>query len=340
LELAITDWTGKAKLGRHTIGGFQFDDGRRLDLTLAYRTIGSLDSGAGNAVLLLHGTTGSGQQFLQPSTADFLFDSGQPLDVGRFFVILPDAIGAGLSSRPSDGLGPDFPRYGYGDIVEAQHRLLVQGLGIERLRLLLGTSMGAMQTWMWGERYPDVAQALMPIASLPERITGRNLLWRRMVIDLIESDPGYAAGRYDEQPAGLGHAMALSQLMSGSPRQMASDLRSIDAADAQVNRTERQALEGADANDVIWEFDASRDYDPAPELQAITAPLLAVNFEDDELNPVELGGLERAILKVPHGQAVTLPASPKSLGHETIQFAEIWRGQLAGLLAQTDTTPA
>jgi homoserine O-acetyltransferase/O-succinyltransferase len=340
LELAITDWTGKAKLGRHTIGGFQFDDGRRLDLTLAYRTIGSLDSDAGNGVLLLHGTTGSGQQFLQPSTADFLFDSGQPLDVGRFFVILPDAIGAGLSSRPSDGLGPDFPRYGYGDIVEAQHRLLVQGLGIERLRLLLGTSMGGMQTWMWGERYPDVAQALMPIASLPERITGRNLLWRRMVIDLIESDPGYAAGRYDEQPAGLGHAMSLSQLMSGSPRQMASDLRSIEAADAQVNRTERQALDGADANDVIWEFDASRDYDPAPELQAITAPLLAVNFEDDELNPVELGGLDRAILKVPHGQAVTLPAGPKSLGHETIQFAEIWRDQLAGLLAQTDTTPA
>jgi homoserine O-acetyltransferase len=336
----MTDWTGKAKLGRHTTRDFQFDDGRRLDVTLAYRTLGTLDADAGNAVLLLHGTAGSGLQFLQPSTADFLFESGQPLDAGRFFVILPDAIGAGLSSRPSDGLGPDFPRYGYGDIVEAQHRLLAQGLGIERLRLLLGTSMGGMQTWMWGERYPDAARALMPIASLPERITGRNLLWRRMLIDLIESDPGYAAGHYEQQPAGLGHAMALSQLMSGSPRPMASDLRSIDAADAQVNRTERQALDGADANDVLWEFDASRDYDPAPELQAIRAPLLAVNFEDDELNPVELGGLDRAIPKVPRGQAMTLPASPKSRGHETIQLAEIWSGHLAGLLAQTETTPA
>lgn len=336
----MTDWKGKAKLGRHTIREFRFADGRRLDVTLAYRTLGTLDADAGNAVLLLHGTAGSGLQFLQPSTADFLFESGQPLDAGRFFVILPDAIGAGLSSRPSDGLGPDFPRYGYGDIVEAQRRLLAEGLGVERLRLLLGTSMGGMQTWMWGERHPDAARALMPIASLPERITGRNLLWRRMLIDLIESDPGYAAGHYDQQPAGLGHALALSQLMSGSPRPMASDLRSIDAADAQVSRTERQALDGADANDVLWEFDASRDYDPAPELRAIRAPLLAVNFEDDELNPVELGGLGRAIPKVPRGQAVTLPAGPKSRGHETIQLAEIWSGQLARLLAQTETAPA
>jgi homoserine O-acetyltransferase/O-succinyltransferase len=336
----MTDWKSRAEPGQHTISDFRFGDGRRLDVTQAYHTLGSLDSGGGNAVMLLHGTTGSGQQFLQPSTADFLFGSGQPLDVSRFFVILPDAIGHGRSSRPSDGLGPDFPRYGYGDIVEGQHRLLVQGLGIERLRLLLGTSMGGMQTWLWGERHPGIAQALMAIASLPERITGRNLLWRRMLIRLIESDPGYARGRYGKQPAGLGHAMALFQLMVGSPGQMASDLGSIDAADAQIHHVETQALDGEDANDVIWEFDASRDYDPAPELHAIRAPLLAVNFADDELNPVELGGLERAIAKVAHGRAMTLPAGPKSRGHQTLRVAEIWRDHLAGLLAQTETTPA
>jgi homoserine O-acetyltransferase/O-succinyltransferase len=336
----MTDWKSTAEPGQLSISDFRFEDGRRLDVTLAYHTLGSLDSGAGNAVMLLHGTTGSGQQFLQPSTADFLFGSGQPLDVSRFFVILPDAIGHGRSSRPSDGLGPDFPRYGYGDIVEGQHRLLVQGLGIERLRLLLGTSMGGMQTWLWGERYPDAAQALMAIASLPERITGRNLLWRRMLIRLIESDPGYAGGRYAKQPAGLGHAMALFQLMVGSPAQMAADLGSIEAADVHVNQVEAQALDGEDANDVIWEFDASRDYDPAPQLHAIRAPLLAVNFTDDELNPVELGGLERAIDKVPYGRGVTLPAGPESRGHQTLRFAEIWRDHLAGLLAQTQTAPA
>jgi homoserine O-acetyltransferase/O-succinyltransferase len=336
----MTDWKSTAEPGQLSISDFRFDDGRRLDVTLAYHTLGSLDSGAGNAVMLLHGTTGSGQQFLQPSTADFLFGSGQPLDVSRFFVILPDAIGHGRSSRPSDGLGPDFPRYGYGDIVEGQHRLLVQGLGIERLRLLLGTSMGGMQTWLWGERYPDAAQALMAIASLPERITGRNLLWRRMLIRLIESDPGYAGGRYAKQPAGLGHAMALFQLMVGSPAQMAADLGSIEAADVHVNQVEAQALDGEDANDVIWEFDASRDYDPAPQLHAIRAPLLAVNFTDDELNPVELGGLERAIARVTYGRGVTLPAGSQSRGHQTLRFAEIWRDQLAGLLAQTQTAPA
>jgi homoserine O-acetyltransferase/O-succinyltransferase len=336
----MTDWKSTAKPGQHTISDFRFADGRRLDVTLAYHTLGSLDSRAGNAVMLLHGTTGSGQQFLQPSTADFLFGSGQPLDVSRFFVILPDAIGHGRSSRPSDGLGPDFPRYGYGDIVEGQHRLLVQGLGIERLRLLLGTSMGGMQTWLWGERYPDVAQALMAIASLPERITGRNLLWRRMLIRLIESDPGYAGGRYAKQPAGLGHAMALFQLMVGSPAQMASDLGSIEAADVHVNQVEAQALDGEDANDVIWEFDASRDYDPGPLLDAIRAPLLAVNFTDDELNPTELGGLERAVAMVPYGRGVTLPAGPQSRGHQTLRFAETWSDHLAGLLAQTETTTA
>jgi homoserine O-acetyltransferase len=335
----VTDWKSQATPGQHTISGFRFDDGRRLDLNLAYHTLGSLDADAGNAVMLLHGTIGSGQQFLQPSIAEFLFDRGQPLDASRFFVILPDAIGHGGSSRPSDGLGPDFPRYGYGDIVTAQHSLLVDGLGIEALRLLLGTSMGGMQTWMWGARYPEIAQALMAIASLPERITGRNLLWRRLLIHLIESDPGYAGGRYDAQPAGLGHAMALFQVMVRSPRQMAADLPTVEAADVWLRDTETTILAGDDANDVIWWFDASRDYDPAPGLPAIRAPLLAVNFEDDLLNPAELGVLERSIAQVPRGTAVMLPVGPHSRGHQTLHVAESWRDHLAGLLAETSSAP-
>ncbi|WP_052744200.1 alpha/beta fold hydrolase [Streptomyces odonnellii] len=330
----MTDWESEAESGFHTVDDFRFDDGHRLDVTLAYHTLGSLNARADNAVMLLHGTTGSGRQFLRPSIADFLFGSGRPLDVSRFFVVMPDAIGHGRSSRPSDGLGPDFPHYGYGDMVEGQHRLLAEGLGIERLRLLLGTSMGGMQTWLWGRRYPD-QQALMAIASLPERITGRNLLWRRMLIRLIESDPGYAGGRYNKQPAGVGHAMALFRLMTGSARHMATELDSIDTADRQIVEIESQALDDQDANDVVWEFDASRDYDPAPGLQSIRAPLLAVNFEDDELNPVALGGLEGAIASVPHGRAMTLPAGPKTRGHQTLHVAEVWCDHLAGLLAQT-----
>jgi homoserine O-acetyltransferase len=333
----VSDWGSQAQPGRHTVSGFRFAGGRSMDLTMAYNTLGSLDADGGNAVMLLHGTTGSGQQFLQPSIADFLFDSGQPLDVGRFFVILPDAIGHGASSRPSDGLGPDFPRYGYGDIVAAQQGLLGQGLGIERLRLLLGTSMGGMQTWMWGERYPEMAQALMPIASLPERITGRNLLLRRLIIHLIESDPGYAGGRYDAQPAGLGHALALFGLMVASPRQLASELGSVEAADARVDEIAATVLESEDANDVVWCFDASRDYDPAPELPAIQAPVLAVNFADDALNPAELGRLDHAIAQVPRGRAITLPAGPRSRGHETLHLAETWADHLADLLAETES---
>ncbi|HEY6762063.1 MAG TPA: alpha/beta fold hydrolase [Baekduia sp.] len=334
----MTDWQHRATPCQYLARDFRFAGGRRMDLTLAYHTLGSLDADARNAVMLLHGTIGSGQQFLQPSIADFLFGRGQPLDVTKYFVILPDAIGHGASSRPSDGLGPDFPRYGYGDIVTAQHRLLADGLGLRRLRLLLGTSMGGMQTWMWGERYPEIAQALMAVASLPERITGRNLLWRRQLIHLIESDPGYAGGRYDAQPAGLGHAMALFGLMVGSPRRMAADLPSVEAADAWIDATEATILQGQDANDVIWWFDASRDYDPAPGLGAIPAPILAVNFEDDGLNPAELGGLERAIAQVPDGRAVMVPVGPLSRGHQTLHVAETWRDHLADLLARTAAT--
>src|ERR1700760_2719542 len=331
----MPDWTNEAIRGSHTIPGFEFADGGRLDLTLGYHTLGRLDEDRTNAVLLLHGTTGSGQQFLAPNMADALFASGAPLDVARYFVILPDAIGHGASSRPSDGLGPDFPRYGYGDIVTANHNLVTEGLGIGRLRLVLGTSMGGMQTWMWGERYPAMAQALMAVASLPERGAGRNLLWRRMLIDLIRSDPAYRDGRYELQPASVGQAMTLFSLMVASPARLAEEISSIEEADARIVATQSDAVASEDANDVIWEFAASYDYDPGPQLEAIEAPFLAVNFADDELNPVQLGVLEEAISRVARGRSIIVPAGASSRGHQSLRLAEIWSNHVAELLEQT-----
>jgi homoserine O-acetyltransferase/O-succinyltransferase len=331
----MSDWISQATSASHTIPGFEFSDGGRLDLTIGYRTLGSLDERASNAVLMLHGTTGSSQQFLAPTMADALFAPGGPLDIANYFVILPDAIGHGASSRPSDGLGPKFPRYGYGDIVAANHHLVTAGLGIARLRLVLGTSMGGMQTWMWGERYPDTAEALMAVASLPERVAGRNLLWRRMLIDLIRSDPAYADGYYAQPPPGLGKAMALFSLMVGSPARLADEISSIEDADTRVAQTQADALSSEDANDVIWEFAASYDYDPGPRLEAILAPFLAVNFADDDLNPVELGVLEEAISRVPRGRAIIVPTGPESRGHQTLRMAEVWSKHVAELLEET-----
>ena len=331
----MPDWTSQATSGSHTIPGFEFADGGRLDLTVGYHTLGVLNEDRSNAVLLLHGTTGTGQQFLAPNMADALFASGAPLDVARYFVILPDAIGHGASSRPSDGLGPEFPRYGYGDIVAANHHLVTDGLKVERLRLVLGTSMGGMQTWMWGEQYPAMAEALMAVASLPERVAGRNLLWRRMLIDLIRSDPAYRNGRYVHQPASVGQAMALFSLMVASPARLAEEISSIEDADARIVATQSDAIAAEDANDVIWEFDASYDYDPGPRLEAIQAPFLAVNFRDDELNPAELGVLEDAIARVARGRSIMLPARPDSRGHQTLRMADVWSQYVAELLEQS-----
>jgi homoserine O-acetyltransferase len=331
----MPNWTNDATSGSHSIPGFEFADDGRLDLTIGYHTLGRLNEDASNAVLMLHGTTGSGQQFLAPNMADALFAPGAPLDVTRYFVILPDAIGHGASSRPSDGLGPEFPRYGYADIVAANHHLVTKGVGIERLRLILGTSMGGMQTWMWGERYPDMAQALMAVAALPERVAGRNLLWRRMLVDLIRSDPAYAGGRYEHQPPSVGQAMALFSLMVASPARLAEEITSIEDADTRIAETQSGAVASEDANDVIWEFAASYDYDPGPHLEAIQAPFLAVNFADDELNPVELGVLEDAISRVARGRSIIVPAGPKSRGHQTLRMANVWSKYVADLLEPT-----
>ena len=228
--------------------------------------------------------------------------AGRPLDAGKYFIILPDAIGHGGSNKPSDGLEAAFPRYGYADVVEAQHRLVTEGLGLQRLRLVLGTSMGGMQTWMWGERYPGMMDALMPIASLPEPIAGRNLLWRRLLIKIIQLGEDERRDASTQQPSSIGLAWNLFQLMVDSPAQLATAFAGPGDADNHIQSIAEEALKVEKVNDVIWEFDASRDYDPSAGLGLIQAPLLAVNFADDELNPVELGGLERAIAQVRRGQ--------------------------------------
>jgi homoserine O-acetyltransferase/O-succinyltransferase len=331
----MTDWLKAAHAATFIVPGFKFADGGSLDLRLHYRTLGVLAPDRSNAILMLHGTTGSGAQFLQPTTADFLFAAGQPLDVGKYFIILPDAIGHGRSSKPSDGLEAAFPRYCYADIVDAQHRLVTKELGLERLRLVLGTSMGGMQTWMWGERHPEMMDALLPIASLPERVSGRNLLWRRLLIKIIQlGEKGRDTST--RQPSSLGLAWNLFALMVGSPARLATAFGGPGDADNHIESIAEAAQKVEKINDVIWEFDASRDYAPVSGLGLITAPLLAVNFADDELNPVELDSLELAIAQVKYGRAVILPVGPKSCGHQTLSIAEIWQDYVRKLLQQTE----
>jgi homoserine O-acetyltransferase/O-succinyltransferase len=332
----VADWLRTARPATYTVPGFKFADGRTLDLRLHYRTLGALAPDRSNAVLMLHGTTGESRQFLHPSTADFLFATGQPLDAGKYFVIMPDAIGHGGSSKPSDGLETAFPRYCYADIVGAQHRLVTQGLGLEHLRLVLGTSMGGMQTWMWGELYPQMMDALLPIASLPERVEGRNLLWRRLLIRMIQLGQDDRCGTSTQQPSSLGLAWTLFELMVDSPTRLRNAFAGPSDADSHIESVSEEALKEQKANDFIWEFDASRDYDPSAGLGLIQAPLLAVNFGDDELNPVELGGLERAIAQVKCGHAVTVPVGPKSCGHQTLRMAEIWQGYVRQLIDETE----
>ena len=329
----MEDWARHGESRTFEQPAFRFDSGETMDLRLHCRTLGALAPSGGNAVLMLHGTTGSGAQFLRPEMADALFGPGQPLDAAEHFIILPDAIGHGLSSKPSDGLGVGFPRYGYGDIVRAQHALVTAHLGLSRLRLVLGTSMGGMQTWMWGEEHPDMMDALMPIASLPERLGGRNLLMRRIMLAMVRADPGYRADpARNTKPAALGAAFNLFRLLVDSPARLAEVIGDADAADERVRTVAAEALQTEDANDVIRELEASWDYDPGPRLGRIAAPLLAVNFADDEINPQELGVLDRAIAQVPRGTAVTIPAGPSSRGHQTLQVAELWAPLVRELL--------
>jgi homoserine O-acetyltransferase/O-succinyltransferase len=326
--------------GDFILRDFRFENGEVLqELKIHYRTLGKPVRDASgtvrNAVLILHGTGGSGQQFLSQQFAGVLFGSGQRLDTAKYFIILPDGIGHGQSSKPSNGMHMRFPHYGYHDMITAQYRLLTEGLGVNHLRLVMGTSMGGMHTWLWGERYPDFMDALMPLASLPVQISGLNRMRRRMIMDSIRKDPEWNNGEYTTQPRGLTAAIYGLMLMGASPLQLQKQAPTRDAADALFDNQVRARLAQTDANDMLYQFDASRDYDPAPRLEAIKAPLTAVNSADDQINPPELGIMETEITHVKRGRFVLLPITDQTRGHGTHTLPAIWQEHLARLLEES-----
>ncbi|MBK9707383.1 MAG: alpha/beta fold hydrolase [Acidobacteria bacterium] len=324
--------------GDFSIRDFRFESGETLpELRLHYRTLGKpVRDAAGkvtNAVLIMHGTGGAGSQFLSRQFAGVLFGPGQLLDAGRYFIVLPDGIGHGKSSKPSDGLRAHFPHYNYNDMVTAQYRLLTEGLGVNHLLLVMGTSMGGMHTWVWGEKYPDFMDKLMPLASLPVQISGRNRWTRRMVMDSIKNDPEWNNGDYKTQPIrGLTSAVYTLMMMSSAPLQNYKQAPTRDEADRSFDAQVKSQLANRDANDMLYQFDSSRDYDPAPNLEKIKAPLIAINSADDQVNPPELGIMEREIKRVKLGRYILIPVSDKTRGHGTHTLPEIWQEYLRELL--------
>src|SRR4029077_20623434 len=329
--------------GDYTIHDFKFASGEALpELRIHYRTLGKIDKdGQGktrNALLIMHGTTGSGAQFIRPEFAGELFGKDQPLDATKFFVVLPDGIGHGKSSKPSDGMHAKFPRYGYIDMVEAQYRLLIDGLGVNHLRLVMGTSMGGMHTWLWGESHPEFMDALMPLASLPTQISGRNRAWRRIIIDAIRNDPAWNGGEYPAaagQPPSLRTAAEMLWFMSSNPVLRQKEASTLAKTDEVLDKFVEQIVKGDDANDVLYALEASHDYDPGPNLEKIQASLLAINSADDLINPPELGILESEIKRVPHGRAIVIPLSDKTRGHGRHTVAALWKDHLVELLKES-----
>src|SRR5216110_943490 len=329
--------------GDFTIRDFKFQSGETLpELRVHYRTLGKPEKDAQgkttNAVLIMHGTTGSGAQFIRPEFAGELFGKDQPLDATKFFIILPDGIGHGKSSKPSDGMHAKFPRYGYMDMVEAQYQLLTQGLGVNHARLVMGTSMGGMHTWLWGELHPDFMDALMPLASLPTRISGRNRVWRRIIIDAIRNDPDWRGGDYPAavgQPPSLRTADEMLWFMSSNPVLRQKEAPTLAKTDEVLGKFVDQIVKTDDANDVLYALEASHDYDPGPTIEKIRAPLLAINSADDLINPPELRILEREIKRVPKGRAVIIPLSDKTRGHGSHTVAALWKDELLKLLNES-----
>jgi homoserine O-acetyltransferase/O-succinyltransferase len=322
---------------------FRFDSGETLPvLNLHYRTIGTPRRDASgvvrNAVLILHGTGGTGEGFLSRTFGGELFGPGQLLDAARYFIILPDGIGHGKSSRPSNGLRARFPKYTYDDMVRAQHTLLVDGLKVDHLRLVLGTSMGAMHCWVWGEMYPDFVDGLVPLASIPTQIAGRNRVMRKMITDSITHDPDWKNGDYTQPPhKGLVGAVNLLMMMTSSPLQWHKAAPTRDAADKWYEDQIKARVAATDANDMLYQFNASRDYDPSPHLEKITAAVLAINSADDVVNPPELGLMETLIPRVKRGRYILIPTSDATRGHGTHSLPTVWGTHLAGFLR--DLTP-
>jgi len=320
---------------------FHFKSGETLpELRLHYATFGKPERDASgkvtNAVLILHGTGGTGHQFLAAQFADVLFGPGSLLDATRYFIVLPDNIGHGKSSKPSDGMHAHFPQYDYDDMVAAQHELLEKGLGVNHLRLILGTSMGCMHSWVWGETYPDFMDALMPLACLPVQIAGRNRLWRKMVIDGIRNDPDWKNGDYTTEPHGALEIAADFLLIAGSaPIPMQKNLPTRDGVDKYLDDSMKRITATLDANDMLYAVNASRNYDPSPRLETIQVSVMFVNSADDFINPPELGIAEREIKRVKKGKFVLIPASDQTHGHGTHTWAAIWQEYLKELLDES-----
>ena len=319
--------------------GFKFYSGESLtELKLHYRTLGKpvrdANGRVSNAVLLLHGTGGSGAQFLSPQFADELYGAGQPLDINKYFVILPDGIGHGKSSKPSDGMHAHFPSYDYDDMVAAHHLLLTKGLGVDHVRLIFGTSMGCMHSFVWGETYPDFMDALMPMACLPVQIAGRNRLWRKMVMDAIRSDPQWKGGEYKGQPLeGLRTAQDLLILAGSAPLPMQKSYPTRAAADKFLDDYFESHLPSLDANDLLYQVNASRNYDPSSQLEKIMARVTWINSADDFINPPELGIAQREATRLRNGKFILIPASEQTHGHGSHTWAVLWKEQLVDLLA-------
>ena len=329
-----------AREGDYVARDYRFKDGETLpEARIHYMTLGEPRRDAAghvvNAVMILHGTGGTGQQFLRPQFADVLFKPGGLLDPARYFIILPDNIGHGRSSKPSDGLRMRFPKYDYDDMVALQHAMLVDGLKVDRLRLILGTSMGCMHGFVWGETYPSFTRALAPFACLPTRLVGRNRWWRSASIQAIEADPVWNGGEYKSEPVqGLRAAALVNAIAGTAPIQMQKDLPTKESADEAARKLVTGSATWPDANDEIYFLDASRNYDPSPNLEKITAPVLWINSGDDFINPPELRIAEKLAPRIKRGRFILVLASEKTHGHGTHTWAAVWQADLARLLSQ------
>ena len=331
-----SQWTLAAEMpagreGDFVLKNFHFRSGETLpEVRIHYHAWGT--PGKDNAVLIVHGTGGSGSSLIRPEFSGELFGPGQLLDASRYFIVLPDALGHGKSSKPSDGLHAKFPKYGYNDMVEAEYRLLTEGFGVKHARLIMGTSMGCMHTWLFGEQHPDFMDALMPLACLPTAMSGRNRVWRKVVIDAIRNDPAWNGGEYSKQPPALRTAVGMLWLMGSNPVLRQKEAPTRAKADEVLDAYIAQNLPQDDANDLLYQVESSADYDPGPGLEKIKAPLYAVNSADDLVNPPELRILEQEIKRVPHGKAVVIPFSDQTRGHGSHTIAVLWKQYLQELL--------
>ncbi len=344
LLVSVSLWAAsypEPKPADFVVRGFQFKSGESLpEIKLHYYTLGTPQKDASgkvtNAVLVLHGTTGSARQFLNDHFAGVLFGPGQLLDASKCFIVLPDNIGHGESTKPSDGLHLKFPHYEYDDMVELQYRLLTQALGVNHLRLVMGTSMGGMHSWLWAERHPDFIDAALPLASEPVEIAGRNRMMRRMIMDDIRNSPDFNNGDYTQQPHGLAAALQVLLIMTSAPVRMQREFPTREQADQSLENFIAGHMKTTDANDMLYAFDASRNYNPEPELGKITAPLTAINSADDTINPPELKILDQDIQRVKKGEYVLLPITDQTRGHGTHSWPAIWQSYLAELLKRSE----